>query len=108
MRPDDRSVQADCWRPRFALQVESKAGGGKSGPAAADQCAPTTGAEKAAPEQYRSISVRLALLLVSLRPGTQFSVDFTTNIVESNFRYTQGSDYLRRRRNLVLGHRKVL
>jgi hypothetical protein len=68
LRPDEGSVQADSRRTGFALQVESNAGSRNLGPAATDQCAPTTGAEKAAPQQYRSSSISLALSLVPLRP----------------------------------------
>src|SRR5664279_4074319 len=64
LRPDEGSVQADSRRHGFALQVERKAGSRNLGPTATDQCAPTTGAEKAAPQQYRSFSVCLALSLV--------------------------------------------
>src|SRR5436309_12600250 len=67
-RPDDRSDQADSRPPGFALQVESKAASGNPGPTAADQCASSANAKAAAPQQYRSFSVRLALSLVPLRP----------------------------------------
>jgi hypothetical protein len=67
-RPDEGSVQADSWRTGFALQVESKAGSRNPDPAATDQCASPAGAEKAAPQQYRSFSVCLVLPLVPLRP----------------------------------------
>src|SRR5207245_2193452 len=67
-RPDGRSVQADSWRPGFALQVESKAGSRNPGSTATDQCTSPTGVETTSPQQYRSFSVCLALLLVSLRP----------------------------------------
>src|SRR5450631_578288 len=67
-RSDEGPVQADSRRPGFALQVESNAGSRNLGPTATDQCAPTTDAEKAAPEQYRSFCVCLALSLVPFRP----------------------------------------
>ena len=67
LRSDEGPVQADSRRPSFALQVESNAGSRNLGPTATDQCAPTTGAEKAAPQQYRSFYVCLALSLVPLR-----------------------------------------
>jgi hypothetical protein len=51
----------------FALQVESKAGGGNPGPTATDQCASPAGTKTTAPQQYRSFSVCLALSLVPLR-----------------------------------------
>ena len=58
-RPDDRTAQIDFRHPSFALQVESKAGSGNPGAAAADQCAPATGAKKATPEPDRFLFVWL-------------------------------------------------
>src|SRR5450830_824491 len=65
---DEGSVQADSRRTGFALQVESKAGSRNPDPTATDQCASPAGTETTAPQQYRSISVCLALSLVPLRP----------------------------------------
>jgi hypothetical protein len=67
-RSDEGSDQADSRRPGFALQVESKAGGGNPDPTATDQCASPAGTETTAPQQYRSFSVCLALSLVPLGP----------------------------------------
>jgi hypothetical protein len=68
LRPDEGSVQADSRRPAFALQVESEAGSGNPDPTAADQSASPAGTDTTAPQQYRSVSVCLALSLLPLRP----------------------------------------
>src|SRR5450830_1125622 len=69
LRPDEGYVQADSRRTGFALQVESKAGSRNPDPTATDQCASPAGTETTPPQQYRSLSVCLALSLVSLRSG---------------------------------------
>src|SRR5450830_1000771 len=68
LRPDEGSVQADSRRTGFAPQVESKAGSRNPDPTATDQCASPASTETTAPQQYRSISVCLALSLVPLHP----------------------------------------
>src|ERR1035437_5572266 len=67
--PDEGFVQTDSWRTGFALQVESKAGSRNPDPTATDQRASPADAEATRYEQYRSLSVCLALSLVSLRSG---------------------------------------
>ena len=65
-RPDDRPAQADSRIVCLAFQIEGKSRGRSPDPPAADQCASPADAEAPAPEQYRSISVRLALSVVPL------------------------------------------
>ena len=72
--PNEGSIQADSRRTGFALQVESKAGSRNPDPTATDQCASPAGTETTAPQQYRSVSVCLALSLVPLCPWGRSAV----------------------------------
>src|ERR1019366_7007146 len=50
------------------FKSRAKAGSRNSDPTATDQCASPAGTETTAPQQYRSLSVCLALSLVPIRP----------------------------------------
>jgi hypothetical protein len=64
----DRAVPTDSRRPGITLQVESEAGSGKSDPTPTGQRAAPADTEATAAQQYRSLSVGLALSLVPFPP----------------------------------------